>query len=379
MPRSQLKMPLQPAEQNAIDKIMRCERGSATDALKAVNEARRRNGVAPVHKSSVHRYVRGVTHKRGRAETRGRKRALSPLQVRALNGARLRLLKRSDNDHQVLYADIQEEAGLSGVVCKRVCEDALRGEGVRFRKPRSKIYLTEEDAKRRKSTCESWLKHPPSFWSRNVHAYVDNKSWVMPLTPKQRRKYKQTLITGHLRKASEGTRRGCTKPRQQHSFLGIPSATVTAAVAKDSVILWHVHEKPWNGQAAAETYQGPLLKALRRTWGMRTSYRIIEDGDRKGNQSKKGIDAKVKAGIYAMVLPPRTPSLMPLDYAIWKAIDNKVVRSAPRGTETKHAFLARLARCAKSLPRGFVQRQIHRMKRNIQAIVDAGGYTPSTD
>ena len=86
-----------------------------------------------------------------------------------------------------------------------------------------------------------------------------------------------------------------------------------------------------------------------------------------------------QVGIKAMTLPPRTPSLMPLDYAIWKAIDAKVLETSPSGTETKAAFLERLRRCAKSLPSGFVKRQIARMKSNVKAIVDAQGWCPMND
>ena len=72
-----------------------------------------------------------------------------------------------------------------------------------------------------------------------------------------------------------------------------------------------------------------------RKWGRRSRYTIVEDGDRKGNTSGKGIKAKARAKIYAMTLPPRTPSLMPLDYAIWYRIITKVMEDAPEGKETK--------------------------------------------
>ena len=105
----------------------------------------------------------------------------------------------------------------------------------------------------------------------------------------------------------------------------------------------------------------------------------MEDGDRKGNQSKKGIDAKHQAGIKALTLPPRSPSLMPLDFAVWTAIEKKVASTSPKGHESKAAFISRLHKCAKDLPKGFVRRVINRMKPNIQAIVDAQGYTPKND
>jgi len=144
---------------------------------------------------------------------------------------------------------------LEDSACQRICADALRSEGVTFKPPRHKIYLTEKDAELRYDKACVWVKRRKMFWSKKVHGYVDNKAFVTPTTPKQRKRLRQTMITGHLRKASEGVSRGFTKPREKHSFLGIPSVTITAAVAKDRVILWHVVPGPWNGAAAATMYE----------------------------------------------------------------------------------------------------------------------------
>ena len=190
----------------------------------------------------------------------------------------------------------------------------------------------------RRNTAVLWSRHRRSFWSNSIHAYVDNKAFPMPLTAAQRRRFCQTMITGHLRKPSEGLDTGFTKPRQNHSFLGLPSVTISAAVARGRVIMWHVVGGRWNGNAAAAMYRQHLRPGLRRTWGVRPKYTIIEDGDRKGNQSGKGRAAKRLAGISAMTLPPRTPSFMPLDYAIWRRIVKDLNASSPRGKETKEAF-----------------------------------------
>ena len=78
-------------------------------------------------------------------------------------------------------------AGLQTKVCQRVAEESLRIRGVRFRRPRERIYITEEDAKIRKKTCEVWSKKPKFFWDgssdKSVKAYMDNKAWPMPLHP----------------------------------------------------------------------------------------------------------------------------------------------------------------------------------------------------
>ena len=56
-----------------------------------------------------------------------------------------------------------------------------------------------------------------------------------------------------------------------------------------------------------------------------------------------------------------------------------MLKEAPQGTETKDAYFERLKKCALTLPKGFVQKAIKRMKGHIQAIVDAGGYLPKDD
>jgi len=105
----------------------------------------------------------------------------------------------------------------------------------------------------------------------------------------------------------------------------------------------------------------------------------VEDGDRKGNQSGKGLAAKETAKIRAMTLPPRTPSWMPLDYALWHAIDEKMAVTSPNAAETKADYLSRLERTAKSLPRAFVRKVLGRMRGNIQGVIEAGGYHAKND
>ena len=95
--------------------------------------------------------------------------------------------------------------------------------------------------------------------------------------------------------------------------------------------------------------------------------------------SKKGIAAKKVAKIYPIKLPPRTPSLMPLDYSIWARIAKQLMDEAPQGTETKKQFLARLRRIATSLPKSYIKSVIAKMRPNLKALVEARGYTPKND
>ena len=109
------------------------------------------------------------------------------------------------------------------------------------------------------------------------------------------------------------------------------------------------------------------------------AFRIVEDGDRKGNYSGKGIEAKRQAKIRPIKLPPRTPSLMPLDYAIWNEIMKRLMAGAPEGNETKEKFLKRLHKVAMSLDKKYINKVILRMKPNLKALKEARGYTPKND
>ncbi len=80
--------------------------------------------------------------------------------------------------------------------------------------------------------------------------------------------------------------------------------------------------------------------------------------------------------IDALTLPPRSPSLMPLDYSLWTQIDAKLAECEPTGRETKLAFLARLKRCARSLPKATVRKTARRMKASLSELTDARGFTP---
>jgi hypothetical protein len=71
--------------------------------------------------------------------------------------------------------------------------------------------------------------------------------------------------------------------------------------------------------------------------------------------------------------------LMPLDYSLWKQVDEEMLACDPRGRETKAGFLARLKRCARSLPKATVRATVRRMRANLDALVESKGFTPKND
>ena len=131
-------MQLTQAERVTIDRLILQDKSTPTEALDHINAARRRRKEPEVGKGSVHRYVKGLTHKLGAVEKRGRKRSLSPRDVRALDQARRRLIKKANNNVRVTHADVVEEAGVGEKAGERLCADVLRAGGVAYRAPRRK-------------------------------------------------------------------------------------------------------------------------------------------------------------------------------------------------------------------------------------------------
>ena len=246
--------------------IWRLLKKSREVAAKSAPKGQKRKA-SKLSSTTVYAFCNGETHPRQRVETRGRDDALTKGDVRSLMQARRRLIQKRSSQRRVTYAEVIEEAALEKDVSQRTVEDALREQGIRYRPARKKIYLSDKDAKARVNLLSRWVKKPKKFWSTCVHAYIDAKAWPAPSTAAQRAKYKASKVTGHLRLAKEGIDRGFTTPRQQHSFIGVPTIKVCAAVAKDRVIMWHDYGNSWNGAVAADMYKGPLLAALKRTWG----------------------------------------------------------------------------------------------------------------
>ena len=83
-------------EMQLIGTTLRQERGSPADAWRAVTARRKTLKQKGPHKTSVYRYIHGMSHKRGQVETRGANAKLAKLDKRRSEQARRRLLKRAD-------------------------------------------------------------------------------------------------------------------------------------------------------------------------------------------------------------------------------------------------------------------------------------------
>ena len=68
-----------------------------------------------------------------------------------------------------------------------------------------------------------------------------------------------------------------------------------------------------------------LGKSMRKRYGEKRKFSVVEDGDTKGFQSSKGKQAKLQEHIRSWMLPPRSLGLMPLDYCLWNEMEDRAL------------------------------------------------------
>ena len=355
------------------------------EIIAKLNKGRQRCGVADVSSSAVYRFLKGETHQRDKVETRGMVSNFGLKELRVYDTVRKRLQDAAENEWHVTWEDVaeagQKELRKKGLLKRNasgLSEDRLQKrmrEDLDIRKRPAPEYAvrTEDEEKRRYRQALEWQTHPASFWQKSIHGYIDDKKFVCARTAAQRKRMRQARVYYHLRSAAERSEPGFVVPKKGRDLTGIPSVQVTACVAYDRIIMWRVADKKWCGEEAAAMYKD-LGVALRRFWGKKRAYRVVEDGDPKGYQSNKGIAAKASEKIQPWKLPPRSPEWMPLDYSIWKEIEKRMLADdSVTGTESREEWLARLRRTAMGLPRDYVKSVLLKMKGNIEATVESQG------
>ena len=367
--------------------LMQKAGNDAPQILKTLQKARQKKGETGPSPSAVYRRMAGDTYAKGganEADARGRPSTMPPNVCKVASQQRAMLHKAADNEYLVTWSDVHKatkaKLRAQGVLkkegVKMPCPDVLAkavraATDVRARPGKQRIFLFPEHVRKRLALVKKWVKYPKKFWQKDIHGYIDTKKFVCPRNAKEKKLMRSSKVHHHLRTPAEGKKDMYLLPKGGRNLTGIPSVEITACVAQDRIIMWHESQKPWNGNQAVNMYK-KLGAALRKFHGRRASYRVVEDGDPKGFQSNKGIQAKKEQKIRSWKLSPRSPGLMPLDYSLWKEIERRVL-AKKISNESMQAYKKRLNLTAKKLPRGQVKKTLLKMKGNIKATLVSKG------
>ncbi len=284
----------------------------------------------------------------------------------------------AEGEYEVTLPMIMKRAKLK--VCEKTVAKALHDRGYYFRPLRRKMVLTPADVKVRFAFSKKYRKRGRAFWLKKIKGHFDNKHYKIATTAKGRKYLAQQRVRGCYRKRGKGLNPGHVKPHaKNHGDAGFAKkgALVMGGVGGGSVFLWHVIDRRWSGETAADVVKNVMQPALKKKYPSEKSFLILEDNDPTGNRSTACMKAKRKANIRLFYIPKRSPDLNVLDYAIWSKV-NALMRRQEKSfpsdkTETRDEFIKRLERTARSLPRKFINDSIADMQRRCQKLCKAKG------
>lgn len=326
---------------------------------------------------TIRRALKCKTHKRGKKETRGRKRKLSAAQLRKLHETRARLIKEKDNDSEVHMDEVMKKARVTHVAPSTVSKHWKNQYGIAWRPPREKPYRTPEDCKERVAMCKRWKHLPNDYFTDRVDGIMDNKQWPIYTHERARKVARQRRVRGHYRTKSEGLKRGFTRPKSKKTACNAGARVNVCAVIIDcKVKVWHYLPKRWSGAAATKLYEDCVIKALKKHRGEKAKYKLVEDNDPTGFKSKAAIEKKHELGIETFDWPRYSPDLMPHDYWLWTEVAR---RMGPLRTESQAAYKLRLRKTALAIPKSVVKAAVLRMKPKADEVVKERGGNISSD
>ncbi|CAK0858989.1 unnamed protein product, partial [Prorocentrum cordatum] len=256
--------------------------------------------------------------RRGPAETRGRKPKLTAVKLRALNNARVRLIRAAKGEAEVHLKDVMKAARVS---------DVHKG-----------------TAEERAAACSGWKRLPGNYFTHQVDAIIDNKVFSIPMTKRVLKPF--------------------TKPKGNQNRVN-PGAKVhvAAAIVNNKVRVWHYLPTLWCADAACDFYAGVLAPALRRCRKGRRAFRILGDNDPAGYKSKKAVDCKRRGlKITPIKFPKYSPDLNPLDYFLWAEVNRRMAEQSAPANESQSAYKARLRRVAMGIPKSVIRAAVAKMK-----------------
>jgi hypothetical protein len=288
------------------------------------------------------------------------------------------LIRKANGEYHITAAILKSKTRCKA--SEATIQRELHKRNIYFRKNREKPLLTEADVKERYAFSKKWRGKTSAWWNRVIKGYIDGKWYKVYLTQAMRSLAAKHTTWGSYRSPGKGLDGAYVKPKKEYkkNNTGAKSSLVMAGVGNGKVLMWHtVPSGRWSGQAAADMYEKALRPCLEKAWVSKGRFTVLEDNDPTGFKSTKGREAKERARIDVFQIPPRSPDLSVMDYAIWKEV-NRRMRSQEqtwkgKRRETREQYLSRLRKTALRLPASFIKKSIGDMARRCERLYQAKG------
>ena len=137
--------------------------------------------------------------------------------------------------------------------------------------------------------------------------------------------------------------------------------------------MWEYTPGKWNGEVAAQMYRSPMRKVLAKHRATKRIWRIVEENDPAGFKSSKARAAKKEVGMKEVSLPPYSPDLNPLDFTLWRTVENRAREAVGKKTVTVKRYKATLRQTALRLSAKIVGKAVAEMRNRVGLVFDAKG------
>ena len=256
-------------------------------------------------------------------------------------------------------------------IARRTAERLLAARGRRWRKPREKPILFDEDIKDRLRFAKKFGPKTPKFW-RNCVA-LDGKSFAIVLNAKHRRRAGPHRVRGVYRKkgaveslASFRVRKKSKERQQVGGRIGL----IGAICGPRQKMFIREIGGTWAAAEAVKMYHA-LAAFLKESYPSRRKWVLIEDNDPGGLATRAANQAKKQLGMQPIGLPKRPPDLSPMDYAIWSQVESQMRSHEKRlgnRKEGKAQYIGRLKRTIKNLDKKFLANTQGSMRRRLRQV-----------
>ena len=237
---------------------------SAIAAGKAANQMfntivsrRRARGVDMGNITASCRFLRGKPQRRGKVETRGRKRAFTRRIVLATGAARRKFIKDTKGTRQAKWQAVRAKARVPVAHSSTVARAFAReGIGAKLRPIREKPQRSAEHGLERVDMCGKLWRWYVANFTDGIDLIMVNKKFEIPTTPAARAHLDKQKMHTQLRARSEGWQPHFTKPRATTHRRNLGGyAMVCAGISNCQVAMWGYCKK-WNACVAADLYKG---------------------------------------------------------------------------------------------------------------------------
>ena len=153
---------------------------TASQIFAMVAKKRVARGVAMVNITVIRRFLRGRTHRRGKVETRGRKRSFTRRNVLAMDTARRRFIKDTHGTRQATWDLVRSKARAPRAhrttVARAFARECM---DVKLRRLREKPQREPEHERERVDICGKMLRWPLRRFTEEIDLIIDKKKFVL--------------------------------------------------------------------------------------------------------------------------------------------------------------------------------------------------------